>query len=155
MLEDLIVELSASGNGSLGHLQDLVHVIQDSPDDVQTSPAALITWCKCGVCKIMPSAEERKCCGKKRCVTSFHAFRKVCLDRNILVVCVKTQADHFAEDFEFSTNSFRKAAYRQFIMWKYGKLGYGNRRIIPSCVVTMIRAAYPSPNGQYMGFHYN
>ena len=155
LLEDLIVELAASGNGSLDHLQDLVHVIQDSSDDVQQSTPALIHWCKCGVCTIMPSAEERKCCGKKQCVTSFHTFRKVCLDRDILEVCAKTQADHFAEDFEFSTSSFRKAAYRQFVMWKYGKLGYGNRRIIPSCAVTMIRAAYPSPDGTYMGFCYN
>ena len=56
----------------------------------------------------MPSAEERKCCGKKQCVTSFHTFRKVCLDRGILEVCAKTQADHFAEDFEFSTSSEKR-----------------------------------------------
>ena len=52
-----------------------------------------------------------------------------------------------ADDLDFSTNSYRKAAYRQYILWRYGRLGKGNRRVCPSCVVRMIRVAYPSANG--------
>ena len=56
---------------------------------------------------------------------------------------------------QFSMESFRKAAYRQFALWKYGKLGRGNRRVLPACAVRLIRQAYPSADGRYMGFRNN
>ena len=45
-------------------------------------------------------------------------------------------------------------AYRQFICWAYRgeKLGKGVRRILPACVVKVIRARYPEPLAQYVGF---
>lgn len=153
MLENLVVELSSSGSGSVSHLQDLVKVIQGEPAS-PTPENPELAWCICNVCVQMPSAEERKCCGKVRCLSSYHVFQKVCLDRDVLEVHIKAHADHYAENIEFTTNAFRKAAYRQFIMWRFGKLGYGNRRVIPSCIVHMIRCAFPSPDGQYMGFKY-
>jgi hypothetical protein len=33
---------------------------------------------------------------------------------------------------------FAKAAYRQYILWRYKKLGRGNRKVVPSCVVIII-----------------
>ena len=65
LLEDLIVELAASGNGSLDHLQDLVHVIQDSSDDVQQSTPAFhaisriakMLWQK-AMCNIFPYLQK-------------------------------------------------------------------------------------------------
>jgi P2X purinoceptor 7 len=57
-----------------------------------------------------------------------------------------------AEEPDYSTNSFRKAAYRQYILWQYKKLGRGNRRVCPSCVVMAIRHIYPADDGVYMGF---
>uniref|UniRef100_A0A1X7TTA0 P2X purinoreceptor 7 intracellular domain-containing protein n=1 Tax=Amphimedon queenslandica TaxID=400682 RepID=A0A1X7TTA0_AMPQE len=48
--------------------------------------------------------------------------------------------------------SYRKAAYRQYILWKYKKLGKGNRKVCPSCVVRAIRNWYLSQTGHYMGF---
>ena len=57
-----------------------------------------------------------------------------------------------AEEFDFSMNTQRKTAYGQFTMWKYGRLGKGNRRPNPACVVRMIREAYPSPTNAYMGY---
>jgi len=53
---------------------------------------------------------------------------------------------------DFEMNSYRKAAYRQYILWKYGKLDKGNRRVCPSCVVRLVRQTDPAPDGQYMGF---
>ena len=48
------------------------------------------------------------------------------------------------------SSSLRIAAYFQYTWWVHGFLGGGNRRLIPSCVVTAIRERYPDE--QYTGF---
>ena len=149
-----MVELAASGEGSVQFVRDLVSILNN--DGIQTSSTATdLAWCQCGVCQNMPTEDERKCCERKKCLTSYQKFKKICLDKDILEVCIKSTADFYAEEFDFSANSYRKAAYRQYILWKFGKLGYHNRRVIPECVVRMIRAAYPSPDGIYMGFKWH
>jgi P2X purinoceptor 7 len=37
-------------------------------------------------------------------------------------------------------------------LWRYKKLGRGNRRVCPSCVVLAIRQLYSAQDGIYMGF---
>ena len=46
-------------------------------------------------------------------------------------------------------------AYSQFISWvRRGQhLGKKSRVVIPSCVVTKIRGAFPSKEWDYEGFH--
>ena len=94
--------------------------------------------------------EENKCCGKRLCVTSYQTFRDGCINRHALELAIKSRSDMRVEQFEFTTNDYRKAAHRQFVAWKYGRLGQGVRKINPSCVVLMVRQAYPSH--EYMGF---
>ena len=100
----------------------------------------------------MPNEQENLCCKRVTCVTSYNTFSNICLDRDVLEICIKARSDLRADDFDFSMESFRKAAYRQFALWRYGKLGRGNRRVIPSCAVLKVREIYPAPDGQYMGF---
>lgn len=56
--------------------------------------------------------------------------------------------------FVCSSRQYRLVAYRMVTEWalKGEKLGKGHRRVLPSCVVDLIRTKYPSPNGQYQGF---
>ena len=57
------------------------------------------------------------------------------------------------DSFNFNHDrAYRLNAYRNFTCWVHGKLGKGNRKIIPSCVVTCIRKEFPDPNGNYTGF---
>ncbi len=44
------------------------------------------------------------------------------------------------------------AAFRCYILWEYGQLRVGDRRVIPSCVVSKIRDRYPDPYNNYRGF---
>ena len=48
--------------------------------------------------------------------------------------------------------SYRYAAYRQLSWFTYTKLGRYVRRIIPSCVVNIIRQTFPEPDGSYTNF---
>ena len=69
----------------------------------------------------------------------------------VLVMAIRGRCDIRAEEPDYSTESFRKAAYRQYILWRYKKLGRGNRRVCPSCVVLAIRQLYPAQDGICMG----
>lgn len=112
-------------------------------------------WCKCGNCRNMSTAAENVCCKKKDCVTTTRRFYKLCLDPDVVQIGVLNRADIRNDPLDNSTSQFRKAAYRHFILDKYGYLGRGNRRVVPSCVVWKIRTKYPSPTGVYMGFMEN
>ena len=130
---------------------DYAKNIVEFSDIVPILPPTKPDWCTCGVCRPMPTEEENKCCGKIRCVTSFVTFQNTSTDRDVLVMAIRGRYDR-AEEPDYSTNSFRKAAYRQYILWRYKKLGRGNRRVCPSCVVLAIRQLYPAQDGIYMGF---
>ena len=109
-------------------------------------------WCVCGKCHPMSQEIENKCCKLKKCITLSSRFTKLCLDPDVLELCIKNSSDIRNDRKDSSTRAFRKAAYRQFILARYGRLGKGNRRVCPSCVVTKIRERYPSITGIYMGY---
>ena len=152
ILQKLVIELSGIGAGSPEYIENLIKVISSDPEEPRNEEGGNHPWCVCSVCTEMLTPEENKCCGRRHCVTSFSKFSKVCLDKDILEVSIIARADYRADEISFRNNDYRKAAYYQYCLWKYGKLGRGNRRILPACVVTLIRATYPEPNENYMGF---
>ena len=60
-------------------------------------------------------------------------------------LCIKSTGDIRNDREDNSSRAFQKAAYRQFILARYGRLGKGNRRVCPSCVVMKIRKQYGHP----------
>ena len=119
----------------------------DPNDDIQE-------WCNCGHCTIMPTQEENKCCSRVRrpCISRTNIFRQVVLDGNVLEIAMRYREDVLVLNNVRNNQSFRHAAYRQYVLWQHGRLGRGNRRVVPSCCVIAIRTRYPSPNGVYTGY---
>lgn len=54
--------------------------------------------------------------------------------------------------FLFPFRSYRYTAYRQFVRLVWYHLGKRSRKVLPSCIVCNIRAAFPSE--EYAGFKY-
>ena len=69
-----------------------------------------------------------------------------------LAVCIVSRSEDFAEEGRYTPESYRKAVYRQFVMWQHGYLGRSNRKVLPSCVVWSVRDHYPAPDNRYLGF---
>lgn len=121
------------------------------PNSRNTQNSA-IDWCVCGHCHPMPQTIENKCCKQKNCITLTTRFSKLCLDVDVLELCLRNTREIRNDREDNSTRSFRKAASRQFILARHGYLGKGNRRGCPSCVVIKIRQKFPSITGVYMGY---
>lgn len=111
-------------------------------------------WCKCGRCQNMPTPLENRCCTGRRtsCITTTPLFRQLVLDANVLELAMRYREDVMVMDHARNNENFRHTAYRQYVLWQHGRLGKGNRRVVPSCCVMAIRLRYPSPNGLYTGF---
>ena len=152
--DKVLIKLLGLGRGSLDFAKNFI-LGSDDPEDPEPPSEDLPEWCKCRVCRPMPDEQENVCCKRVTCITNYTSFSNICLDRDILEVCIKARCDIRADEFNFSMESFRKAGYRQYALWRYGKLGRGNRRVIPTCVVRRIRTRYPAPDGRYMGFRAN
>ena len=69
-----------------------------------------LPWCQCRVCVPMETEQENVCCKKPQCITSYRTFNNICLDGDILEVCIKARCDIRADEFNFSMESFRKVA---------------------------------------------
>lgn len=84
---------------------------------------------------------------------SFQEIATVVLDPLVLGVARAYRNDMLGGGRQIEPNKAnRHAAYRQFVLWHYGRLGNRNRRAIPSCVVCRIRDTFPDPFGIYVGY---
>ncbi|XP_067659428.1 P2X purinoceptor 7-like [Haliotis asinina] len=111
-------------------------------------------WCRCGNCRPMPSAQENKCCwqtGSSKCaVDGPNCFTVI--SPAVLDIAMAHYNDIFVHDQERNNAAYRHQAYRQFTLQRFGRLGQGNRRVVPSCVVLAIHRRYPDPTGIYTGY---
>jgi len=156
ILEQVVVEIAAVGAGSADLINNIVKTITNDDGGSPDEPTTLAPdWCCCKVCIEMPTETENKCCRKKICLSSYQKFTKLVLDKDVLDISIMARADLRSDEIQFDNAAYRKAAYYQYILWQYGKLGRGNRRVVPSCIVNMIRNCYPDPNNVYMGFKWN
>ena len=106
----LLRNVLAMGRGSLDFAKNLLQE-KDAPPLPPPSPGGTShPWCKCNICRLMPNEIENVCCKRVTCITRFQAFNNICLDRDILEVCIKSRCDIRADEFNFSMESFRKAA---------------------------------------------
>jgi hypothetical protein len=55
-------------------------------------------------------------------------------------------------EVEDINKAFRHAAYRQYVLWQFGRLTEGDRHIIPSCCVWRVRHTFPSRLEVYTGY---
>ncbi|XP_040079223.1 P2X purinoceptor 7 [Ixodes scapularis] len=124
-------------------------------------------WCSCNSsCRPMETDQESVCCLELQdvrelcsnqgvpCITKHPLFELHCLNRDVLELeYIKLQfyCPIDAQD-RGPQERYRYTAYRQFTWWVYHILGRGNRKVLPSCVVSRIRQEFPSFNGRYVGF---
>ena len=110
-------------------------------------------WCICGQCREMKKEVERVCCKNMEKNHEHELFENHVLTEHNLELAMRTNADFFNYPFDPTRNaSWRFNAYRQFIIWVWGKLGRRNRKVVPSCVIWKIRDRFPDASGNYTGF---
>ncbi|XP_077320610.1 P2X purinoceptor 7-like [Lithobates pipiens] len=124
-------------------------------------------WCECGNCRVMPTARECVCCQEianvkenieegSVCITQSTIFKNMVVDRmnTTIILTIIHQSTSRAPNADDNRN-LRKTSYKAFTAWIHGYLGKGNRRPIPSCAVHAVRAAFPDPDGEYVGFKFS
>lgn len=63
-----------TGRGGIPLAQALLERNPSNPDEPPHPHYVRPPWCKCEHCVIMDTDEENKCCGKRRCITTYRHF---------------------------------------------------------------------------------
>ncbi|KAK7933903.1 hypothetical protein WMY93_004799 [Mugilogobius chulae] len=139
-----------------GLIFDILSHTPDPPPPGPPNPEQL-RWCVCSNCKPMPTLLEQKCCGETvNCISMLPHMDLYIVQVGVLRLARRVwndlRAEMDAQELGESHRQFRYAAYRQFVVWRYGVLGPGNRIVIPSCCVWKIRRKFPDPHENYVGF---
>lgn len=82
-------------------------------------------------------------------------MERICLDPEVLAIgqaYYRDMLDRHGQRIEDHNKTMRHAAYRNFVLWRHGRLGAGVRKVIPTCCVLAIRTRFPSALGTYTGF---
>jgi len=138
----------------------LMKLVNTMPHDVfhhlceMPTLGAAVPWCICGRCRQKEDNRMNVCCGHQICITTTTTFYNVCGRADVIEIAnILKWSYQFNDEPSFEHNVFRNQAYRNFVMWQWGRLGAGIRRVVPSSVVIAIGSRVPSPDGQYTGYH--
>ena len=100
------------------------------PAEVDLGPsgcAQLVGRCVCSRCRPMPQELENKCRQLRTCRTTSALFAKLCLDLDVLELCIRNMGDIRNDREDNRTRAFQKAVYTQ--LWE--KLIIGSSSKIP------------------------
>ena len=105
------------------------------------------------VCKAQPFVSAWQLSKNKFKNHEHPHFFQLCLDQQTLELALINNCDWLNMPRIYTHSKFHNTAYRQYILWFFGKLGYQKRKQIPSCIKWAIRDLYPEPSGEYVGYH--
>ena len=131
--------------------------------------------CHCSNCQVMSTEKENLCClevpevanklsdvcnimgSSIDCIVESTPFKDICLNPWVLQVSWLSFKQHYGKQSMTDTNEkYRHIAYRSFVRWCWEYCGRNNRKILPSCVVSCIRAHFPQAGDEdqhhYRGF---
>ncbi|XP_063956777.1 uncharacterized protein LOC129269420 isoform X1 [Lytechinus pictus] len=159
-LEEIQQLMLSVAERNSGMLLDLMRAPPEQERQPQPPENLLPGWCVCTNCRPMRRDVEMVCCGLQpvNCISLTEHFAAI-LDP--FVVNLQRRGAREAHNLEDDNqapgaehNRIRWQVYRSYTLWQHGRLGAGNRVVIPSCVVTRTRSRYPDPNDHYTGFHH-
>uniref|UniRef100_A0A3Q3F4K2 P2X purinoreceptor 7 intracellular domain-containing protein n=1 Tax=Kryptolebias marmoratus TaxID=37003 RepID=A0A3Q3F4K2_KRYMA len=119
--------------------------------------------CSCGHCQVQPTQRECVCCHSVNvvsikleyneddkptgCITDLSGFNTLCLDELVLEIAFKLYRIQYGKKAYNGPyhKKMRHTGYRQFVSWCWSFLGEHIRVVLPSCVVSKIRAFFPPP----------
>lgn len=115
--------------------------------------------CKCKNCPQMARPEEQVCClgesqwqdlyntgGDFKCILDCPNFQNICnIDHFRVIKDFRNSIFHDDNEEEPLNRRLRIAAYRSTAFFLRGKLGRGNRIVIPACIKEKIRELCPNP----------
>ena len=121
-----------------------------------------VETCLCQNCTEMGVESYKLCCARaigtdlegKACITNTDAFLTVCTNKVVLRTALGAWHHLNGENMQICNKSYRFIAYKQYILWQYGKLSKGERKKIPTCVLAKIRQTFPAHDGVYVPFSY-
>ena len=88
--EKILTDLLCMGRGCLDFAKNLIGAASNPPPPPD---AAAPQWCTCRRCRPMETDVENVCCKRVNCITQLNTFSNICLDRDILEVCIKARFD--------------------------------------------------------------
>lgn len=146
---------------------EIYECISDSGDEYHDADSGPTIECKCSHC---PPAKDTGsyCCNEisvaveiresNNCITQIKQFVECIENVTVLELSAfslnKGRAFPKEDEVEKFNKLMRHTAYRTFLhILDFRGLGTGRRFRLPACVEHTVRSLYPSPSGQYTGFH--
>ena len=127
--DDFLVKLLSMGRGSLVFAKQLV--ADNLP--IELTPLTDLPWCRCWVCLWLETEQEYQWCKKHQCSTSYRALKNVCLDRDILEVCLKAQCDIRADRFNFFNGKLLQSSLSLVCPLEVWQIGQ-REQMSPTCL---------------------